>query len=86
VDERALVFPVALRYLDEEGRVNVNASYVGDTSLIESMAMILRERKIVAELIFLPAIDAEGKSRRDLARETHAAIAAALSQSFPART
>ena len=79
VDEHALVFPVALRYLDEEGRVNVNASYVGDTSMIESMAMILRERKIVAELIFLPAIDAEGRSRRDLARETHAAIAAALS-------
>jgi len=79
VDEHALVFPVALRYLDEEGRVNVNASYVGDTSLIESMAMILRERKIVAELIFLPAIDAEGRSRRDLARETHAAIAAVLS-------
>ncbi|HYN27903.1 MAG TPA: 1-acyl-sn-glycerol-3-phosphate acyltransferase, partial [Burkholderiales bacterium] len=67
------------------GRVNVNASYVGDTSLIESMAMILRERKIVAELIFLPAIDAEGKSRRHLAHETHAAIAAALSQDFPAR-
>jgi len=79
VDERALVFPVALRYLNEEGRVNVNASYVGDTSLIESMAMIRRERKIVSELIFLPAIDAEGRSRRDLARETHAAIAAALS-------
>jgi 1-acyl-sn-glycerol-3-phosphate acyltransferase len=84
VDERALVFPVGLRYLDGEGRVNVNASYVGDTSLIESMAMILRERKIVAELIFLPAIDAEGKSRRHLAHETHAAITAALSQGFPA--
>ena len=82
VDEHALVFPVALRYLDEDGRLNVNASYVGDTSLLESMAMILRERKIVAELIFLPAIDAEGKLRRDLARETHAAIAAALSRQF----
>ena len=86
VDERALVFPVALRYLDEERRVNINASYVGDTSLIESMAMILRERKIVAELIFLPAIDAEGKSRRDLAHETRAAIVAAFSQSFPGDT
>ncbi len=83
VDERALVFPVALRYLDEDGRVNVNASYVGDTSLIESMAMILRERKIVAELIFLPAIDAEGKSRRDLARDTYAEINVALGQGFP---
>jgi hypothetical protein len=50
------------------------------------MAMILRERKIVAELIFLPAIDAEGKSRRDVARETHAAIAAAVSQRFPGDT
>jgi 1-acyl-sn-glycerol-3-phosphate acyltransferase len=80
VDERALVFPVALRYLDAKNRVNVNASYVGDTSLIESMAMILRERKIVAELTFLPAIDAEGKTRRDLARETHAAIAAVFSR------
>jgi 1-acyl-sn-glycerol-3-phosphate acyltransferase len=80
VDERALVFPVAVRYLDQEGRVNVNASYVGDTSLLESLSLILRERKIVAELVFLPAIDAEGKSRRDLARETHAAIAAALSR------
>ena len=84
VDERAMVFPVALRYLDEEGRVNVNASYVGDTSLMESMAMILRERKIVAELIFLPAIDAEGKSRRDLARDTYAEITAALGRGFPA--
>ena len=55
----------------------------GDTSLIESMAMILRERQIVAELIFLPAIDAEDKSRRDVARATHAAIAAAFSQRFP---
>lgn len=80
VDEHALVFPVALRYLDEQGRVNANASYVGDTSLFESLRMILRERKIAAELVFLPAIDAEGKSRRDLARETHAAIAAALSR------
>jgi 1-acyl-sn-glycerol-3-phosphate acyltransferase len=80
VDERALVFPVALRYLDGEERLNVNASYVGDTSLLESMAMILRERKIVAELIFLPAIDAEGKSRRELAHDTHAAIAAVLTR------
>ena len=84
VDERALVFPVRLRYLDEDGGVNVNASYVGDTSLITSMGLVLRERRIVAELLFLPPIDAEGKSRRDLAQETHAAIDAALSWRFPA--
>ncbi len=78
VDEQALIFPVALRYLDRHNRLNVNASYVGDTSLLESVLTLLSERKIVAELIFLPAIDTQGKSRRDLAAETHAAISAAL--------
>ncbi len=58
----------------------------GDTSLIESMAMILRERQIVAELTFLPAVDAEGNSRWDVVRQTHAAIAAAFSQHFPGDT
>jgi 1-acyl-sn-glycerol-3-phosphate acyltransferase len=78
VDEHALVYPVALRYLDPEGKLNRNAAYVGDTSLLESMRTILAEPALVAEIIFLPPIDAEGRSRRDLARETRAAIAAAL--------
>lgn len=78
VDEHALVFPVALRYLDVHGNLNRNAAYVGDTSLLESMFAILAQPRIVAELIFLAPIDAEGRSRRDLARETQAAIAAAL--------
>jgi 1-acyl-sn-glycerol-3-phosphate acyltransferase len=78
VDERALVYPVALRYADEEGTVNERASFVGDTSLMASIAMLLGEKKIIAELTFLPAIDTQGKSRRDLARETQTAIAASL--------
>jgi 1-acyl-sn-glycerol-3-phosphate acyltransferase len=82
IDEKALIFPVAVRYLDRHKRININASYVGDTSLLDSMRTILAEPKIVAELIFLPAIDTEGKSRRDLAAETRAAIVAALD--FPA--
>lgn len=78
VDEHALVYPVALRYLDPDGKINRNAAYVGDTSLLESMRAILAEPGIVAEIIFLPPIDAEGRSRRDLAQESRAAIAAAL--------
>ena len=81
VDERAMVFPAALRYLDESGNVNVSASYVGDTTLMESMRMIFAEKTILAELIFLPAIDATGKTRRELAAQTQAAIAAALNLS-----
>ena len=78
VDEGAMVYPVALRYLDEAGNINVNASYVGDTTLTESLRMIFGQRTIHAELIFLPAIDARGKTRRELAAQTQSAIAAAL--------
>ena len=73
-----MVYPVALRYLDESGNINVNASYVGDTTLMESLRMIFAEKAIRAELIFLPAIDATGKTRRELAAQTQSAIAAAL--------
>lgn len=78
VDEGAMVYPVALRYLDEAGNINVNASYVGDATLMESLRMIFGERTIRAELNFLPAIDAVGKTRRELAAQTQTAIAAAL--------
>lgn len=78
VDEKAIVYPVALRYLDEDGRVNKEASYIGDTTLIESMRMIFRQRVIIAELAFLAPIDASGKTRRELSALAQAAIAAAL--------
>ena len=86
VDERAIVCPVALRYLDESGNINVNASYVGDTTLMESMRMIFAEKAIRAELIFLPAIDATGKTRRELAAQTQSAIAAVLNLPVSGKT
>ena len=79
VDEEAMVCPVALRYLDENGNLCVDASYVGDTSLAESVRMILRQPRITAELFFLPPIDARGRTRRDLARETRELIGTSLS-------
>lgn len=78
VDEDALVCPVALRYLGEDGTICVAASYVGDTSLAESMRSILGQRRITAELFFLTPIDARGRTRRDLAAETRQAIAGRL--------
>jgi 1-acyl-sn-glycerol-3-phosphate acyltransferase len=78
VIECALVYPVALRYRDENGNVNLDASYVGETTLAESLRMILAQHAIFAELIFLPPVDASNKSRRELAAQTQGAIAAAL--------
>jgi 1-acyl-sn-glycerol-3-phosphate acyltransferase len=78
VDEAAMIYPVALRYLDEAGNINVNASYVGDTTLTQSLRSIFAERTIRAEMIFLAPIDASGKTRRELAAQAQAAIRAAL--------
>jgi 1-acyl-sn-glycerol-3-phosphate acyltransferase len=85
VDEAALVYPVALRYLDEAGNIDVNASYVGERTLPESFGMILRRRSIRAELIFLPVIDAAGQTRRELAAATQSIIANALNLPFSDR-
>lgn len=79
VDEEALVCPVALRYLDPDGKPCIDASYVGETSLAESMRAILRQPRIKAELHFLAPIDAKGRTRRELAGLTREAIATKLS-------
>jgi len=73
-----VVHPIALRYRDANGNINVDASYVGETTLAESLRKILAQRTILAEMIFLPPIDAGNKSRRELAAQTQSAIAAAL--------
>ena len=78
VDEGALVYPVALRYRDEAGNIDVDVSYVGDTTLKQSLSLILARKTIHAELVFLPAVDAIGKTRRELAALTQSAVAAAL--------
>lgn len=82
VDEQAVVCPVALRYVDGRGDLCVAASYVGETTLLESMRAILAEPCIFVDLHFLPPIDARGKSRRELATLTREAIAGKLQVSL----
>lgn len=78
VDEAALVVPVAIRYADAEGNLQTAAAYVGDMSLMQSLAAIIRVRRIYAEVRFLPVIDSRGQTRRELARASHASVASAL--------
>lgn len=78
VDEQALIVPVAIRYTDAAGNLQPAAAYVDDMSLMESIAAIVREPRIYAGVQFLPAIETHGQTRRELARASHASIAAAL--------
>ncbi len=78
VDEEATVTPVAIRYVDERGNPERAVAYVGEMSLMESLANILNVPRIRAQVKFLPAIESKGRTRRELANLAHASIAAAL--------
>ena len=78
IDADVPVQPYALRYLDRSGRPHPAVEYVGDTTFVQSMLMILRDRSITAELLVLPALPSAGAHRRELAVAAHDAIAAAL--------
>ncbi len=78
VEEQALIVPVAIRYTDNEGNLQPAAAYVGDMTLMQSVAAIVRAPRIYAHVHFLPAIDSRGRTRRELAQASRASIAAAL--------
>lgn len=78
VDEGAQIVPVAIRYADDEGHLEPAAAYVGETTLMQSLAAIVAAPRIFAEVQFLPAIESRGRTRRELAQLSHACIAAAL--------
>lgn len=78
IDARAMVLPVALRYLDRDDAQTDAAAYVGDDSLVASIWRIASERSLTVELRFVPCFDASLLHRREVTRLAHAAIAAEL--------
>jgi 1-acyl-sn-glycerol-3-phosphate acyltransferase len=81
IDAGVPVQPVAIRYLDDQGRFHGAAEYIGSTSLIESMVAMLSTGPIHARLMVLPAIAAGEIDRRALAQRAHGAVAEALAES-----
>lgn len=69
-----IVQPVAIAYLNEAGELAQHAVYSGNTTLIQSVLSILAARRTVALLTFTPAIDADGRTRRELATLARTAI------------
>jgi len=81
----ARVVVAALRYVDHDGNLDLDASYAADRSLWASVRLILARRQLRAELIFSAVVDVRGKTRRDIAIETERAIADALCLRHPGR-
>jgi 1-acyl-sn-glycerol-3-phosphate acyltransferase len=85
LDAQATLQPIALRYLDPAGAHSDAAGFVGETSFVESVWTIASTRHIVAELNFLAPVSVHSQTRRSLAENTEAAIAAALNVPEPPR-
>lgn len=75
--------PAAIRYLTQEGEIDTNVAYAGDTSFGESLWTILGKKRIHAELVFTESIEASGKDRKALARDAQSIIAEALGLPTP---
>lgn len=81
IEARVPVQPCALRYLDNAGRPHAAADFVGDMTLVQSIAAILRSGGMTAELDLLPLIGTHGAHRRESAAAARQAIASALGYS-----
>ena len=75
----AHVYPAAIRYLSAEGGACEAALY-GERTFFQSLASIIGEPAIRAELRFAAPLDARGAHRREIARRSREAVATLLAQ------
>jgi 1-acyl-sn-glycerol-3-phosphate acyltransferase len=78
VDAGATLHPAVVRYPGSGGRPNPAMLFIDNMSFVQSVLRIVAEREIEAELTFLDPIPAAGRDRRELARVSEEAVAAAL--------
>ena len=83
IDADAMLCPIALRYLDDQGEPSSAAAFTGDTTLVQSIWRILQCRHHTALAVFTPALAASNENRRVLARVAQEAIVQGLQNITP---
>ncbi|MFS2215018.1 lysophospholipid acyltransferase family protein [Telluria sp. Tellsp104] len=83
IEARVPVQPVAIKYLDAQGRYHGAVEYIGATSLVESMVAILSGGPINASLSVQPAFAMDGANRRTLAQRAHRSVVEELAAQAP---
>ena len=82
VANAAHVHPLAIRYEHADGSLCRAAAY-DDLSFMQSLALLARQRGVVARLMFAERLEAEGTNRRELARAAESRIASLLGLPVP---
>ncbi|MEO6269111.1 MAG: lysophospholipid acyltransferase family protein [Lautropia sp.] len=78
IEEDTEIVPLALRYLDEHGNPAQAVTYVGDTSFVQSLWLVVGATGLVAEVHVLEPLATAGRNRHVLARELRALISSRL--------
>ena len=83
VANAATIAPAAIAYRGSDGEPSIAVAFIGELSFVESVAMIIGEKSMIAEITFAPQIEAAGLTRRELALKSEAAIARILDVPLP---
>lgn len=83
IDAKVALRPIALRYQNNTGGLEVTAAFIGDMTLAQSIWKILRCPYLNALVMFTPALTHGNTNRRMLARSAQQAIAQALQTIAP---
>jgi 1-acyl-sn-glycerol-3-phosphate acyltransferase len=78
IDANVEVFSLAIRYRSQTtGLLSDSVAFIGDMGLLESMSKILKDRKLIVELIFLPPSSKQAvtQDRKSLALHSQVLIA-----------
>lgn len=78
IDARAMIQPVALRYLAADGRPTDAAAFIDEMTIADSLRRLLAQPKLIVEVNFCPPLYSRGRSRRELAERARRAISDAL--------
>jgi 1-acyl-sn-glycerol-3-phosphate acyltransferase len=78
VGNAAHVYPVAIRYETPHGGLCREVSFAGERTFMQSLALIIRQRKVIVRIDFAEPIDAERATRRDVAAQARERVARLL--------
>jgi 1-acyl-sn-glycerol-3-phosphate acyltransferase len=78
LNANSTIQPIAIKYPKPNGGINTSVAYAGETSLGESMANILKQKKPIVELHFLSPINTKDKSRQMVTKLAFNAISIQL--------
>lgn len=78
IDANGTIWPVAIHYSHADGGINTQMAYAGETTLIESMQNVLRQKNPAVALHFLTPIQTKDQNRRDITQAAYDAIVTKL--------